>query len=187
MLIKSIQKFLGIEESGFFDPKTKKAWTDYCHKTPGMVFYASQVPNKDYLPKTFLDMLERLNTKGKKTVKTKTPKPTLTQEPKKEEKPQEPEVKKEEQKPAKIVVFGDVVPGDVIDENVVTDLAVGFNEENKAAGIEPLTLSKEEASKGHEPQPADMVSDEIVEVKVEEVKVEEVKELPKKRGRKKKN
>ena len=67
MLIKSIQKFLGVEESGFFDPKTKKAWTDYCHKTPGMVFYASQVPNRDYLPKTFLDMLERLNKKDGKS------------------------------------------------------------------------------------------------------------------------
>lgn len=182
MLIKFIQKFLGIEESGFFDPKTKKAWTDYCHKTPGMVFYASQVPNKDYLPKTFLDMLERLNTKSKKTVKAKTPKPTPTQEPKKEEKPQEPELKKEEPKPAKIVVFGDVVPGDVIEENVVTDLAVSFNEATKAADLEPLALSKEEATKEYEPQPADIVSDEIVEVKVEEVK-----ELPKKRGRKKKN
>jgi hypothetical protein len=182
MLIKSIQKFLGIEESGFFDPKTKKAWTDYCHKTPGMVFYASKVPNKDYLPKTFLDMLERLEKKGKKVVKTKTPKPTPAPEPKKEEKPQEPEVKKEEPKPAKIVVFGDVVPGDVIEENIVTDLAVSFNEETKAVNIEPLTLSKEEETEGYEPQPADMVSDEIVEVKVEEVK-----ELPKKRGRKKKN
>lgn len=182
MLIKSIQKFLGIEESGFFDPKTKKAWTDYCHKTPGMVFYASQVPNKDYLPKTFLDMLERLEKKGKKVAKTKTPKPTPAPEPKKEEKPQEPEVKKEESKPAKIVVFGDVVPGDVIEETVVTDLAVSFNEATKAANIELLTLSKEEATKGYGPQPADMVSDEIVEVKVEEVK-----ELPKKRGRKKKN
>lgn len=182
MLIKSIQKFLGIEESGFFDPKTKKAWTDYCHKTPGMVFYASQVPNKDYLPKTFLDMLERLNKKGKKTVKAKTPKPASAPESKKEEKPQEPEVKKEEPKPAKIVVFGDVVPGDVIEENIITDLAVSFNETTKAADIEPLTLSKEETTKGYEPQPADMVSDEIVEVKVEEVK-----ELPKKRGRKKKN
>lgn len=181
MLIKSIQKFLGIEESGFFDPKTKKAWTDYCHKTPGMVFYASQVPNKDYLPKTFLDMLERLEKKGKKVAKTKTPKPTPAPEPKKEEKPQEPEVK-EEPKPAKIVVFGDVVPGDVIEETVVTDLAVSFNEAAKAANIELLTLSKEEATKGYGPQPADMVSDEIVEVKVEEVK-----ELPKKRGRKKKN
>lgn len=182
MLIKSIQKFLGIEESGFFDPKTKKAWTDYCHKTPGMVFYASQVPNKDYLPKTFLDMLERLNKKGKKTVKAKTPKPASAPELKKEEKPQEPEVKKEEPKPAKIVVFGDVVPGDVIEENIVTDLAVSFNETTKAADIEPLTLSKEETTKGYEPQLTDMVSDEIVEVKVEEVK-----ELPKKRGRKKKN
>lgn len=182
MLIKSIQKFLGVEESGFFDPKTKKAWTDYCHKTPGMVFYASQVPNKDYLPKTFLDMLERLNTKSKKTVKAKTPKPTPASEQKKEEKHQEPEAKKEEPKPAKIVVFGDVVPGDVIEENIVTDLAVSFNEATKAADIEPLTLSKEEATKEYEPQPADIVSDEIVEVKVEEVK-----ELPKKRGRKKKN
>ena len=181
MLIKSIQKFLGVEESGFFDPKTKKAWTDYCHKTPGMVFYASQVPNKDYLPKTFLDMLERLNTKSKKTVKAKTPKPTPASEPKKEEKHQEPEAKKEEPKPAKIVVFGDVVPGDVIEENIVTDLAVSFNEATKADDIEPLTLSKEE-TKEYEPQPADIVSDEIVEVKVEEVK-----ELPKKRGRKKKN
>lgn len=182
MLIKSIQKFLGIEESGFFDPKTKKAWTDYCHKTPGMVFYASQVPNKDYLPKTFLDMLERLNKKGKKTVKTKAPKPTPAPELKKEEKPQEPEVKKEESKPSKIVVFGDVVPGDVIEENVVTDLEVSFNETTKTVGAELLTLSKEETNKGYETQPADMVSDEIVEVKVEEVK-----ELPKKRGRKKKN
>lgn len=180
MLIKSIQKFLGVEESGFFDPKTKKAWTDYCHKTPGMVFYASQVPNKDYLPKTFLDMLERLNTKSKKTVKAKTPNPAP--EPKKEEKPQEPEVKKEEPKPAKIVVFGDVVPGDVIEENVVTDLTVSFNEATKAVDAEPLTLSKEETTKGYEPESADIVSDEIVEVKVEEVK-----ELPKKRGRKKKN
>lgn len=182
MLIKSIQKFLGVEESGFFDPKTKKAWTDYCHKTPGMVFYASQVPNRDYLPKTFLDMLERLNKKDKKTVKSKTPELAPTPEPKKEEKPQEPEVKKEEPKPAKIVVFGDVVPGDVIEENVVTDLTVSFNEATKAAIAEPLPLSKEEATKGYAPQPADMVSDEIVEVKVEEVK-----ELPKKRGRKKKN
>lgn len=182
MLIKSIQKFLGVEESGFFDPKTKKAWTDYCHKTPGMVFYASQVPNRDYLPKTFLDMLERLNKKDKKTVKSKTPEPAPDPEPKKEEKPQEPEVKKEEPKPAKIVVFGDVVPGDVIEENVVTDLTVSFNEATKAAVAEPLPLSKEEATKGYAPQPADMVSDEIVEVKVEEVK-----ELPKKRGRKKKN
>lgn len=182
MLIKSIQKFLGVEESGFFDPKTKKAWTDYCHKTPGMVFYASQVPNRDYLPKTFLDMLERLNKKGKKTVKAKTPEPTTTPEPKKEEKPQEPEVKKEESKPAKIVVFGDVVPGEIIEKNIVTDLTVSFNEATKAAVAEPLPLSKEEATKEYGPQPADMVSDEIVEVKVEEVK-----ELPKKRGRKKKN
>lgn len=179
MLIKSIQKFLGIEESGFFDQKTKKAWTDYCHKTPGMVFYASQVPNKDYLPKSFLERLERAT---KKKVKKTQPK----LEPKKEE-PKKVETKEpdpapeieepKQEKPAKIVVFGDVVSGEIIvgDDGIVADTKY-------PKIIDPdILVENQEPVKEKEPE-ADMVSDEIVEVKVEEVK-----ELPKKRGRKKKN
>lgn len=72
-MIKKIQKFLKIKQTGFFDEKTKQAWKNYCYNTPGMSFYAQLIPCCDNLSPEFQKFLDENLKKGAK--KTTTPKP----------------------------------------------------------------------------------------------------------------
>lgn len=74
MFIKRLQKFLKIPQTGFFDEKTKKHWQNYCHRSPGMVFYAEVIPCAENLPKPFVAQVigEKKNTQsGNKEKKVK--------------------------------------------------------------------------------------------------------------------
>ena len=72
-MIKKIQKFLKVKQTGFFDEKTKQAWKNYCYNTPGMSFYAQLIPCCDNLSPEFQKFLDENLKKGVK--KTTTPKP----------------------------------------------------------------------------------------------------------------
>lgn len=71
-MIKKIQKFLKIKQTGFFDEKTKQAWKNYCYNTPGMSFYAQLIPCCDNLSPEFQEFLDENLKKGAKKT---TPKP----------------------------------------------------------------------------------------------------------------
>lgn len=72
-MIKKIQKFLKIKQTGFFDEKTKQAWKNYCYNTPGMSFYAQLIPCCDNLSPEFQKFLDENLKKGAKKITT--PKP----------------------------------------------------------------------------------------------------------------
>ena len=72
-MIKKIQKFLKIKQTGFFDEKTKQAWKNYCYNTPGMSFYAQLIPCCDNLSPEFQKFLDENLKKG--TKKTQALKP----------------------------------------------------------------------------------------------------------------
>lgn len=72
-MIKKIQKFLKVKQTGFFDEKTKQAWKKYCYNTPGMSFYAQLIPCCDNLSPEFQKFLDENLKKGEKKITT--PKP----------------------------------------------------------------------------------------------------------------
>ena len=80
-MIKKIQKFLKVKQTGFFDEKTKQAWKNYCYNTPGMSFYAQLIPCCDNLSpefQTFLD--ENLKKGAKKSQASKSQKEEVVEE-----------------------------------------------------------------------------------------------------------
>ena len=72
-MIKKLQKFLKVKQTGFFDEKTKQAWKKYCYNTPGMSFYAQLIPCCDNLSPEFQKFLDENLKKGAKKITT--PKP----------------------------------------------------------------------------------------------------------------
>lgn len=72
-MIKKIQKFLKIKQTGFFDEKTKQAWKNYCYNTPGMSFYAQLIPCCDNLSPEFQKFLDENLKKGTKKIQALKP------------------------------------------------------------------------------------------------------------------
>lgn len=84
-MIKKLQKFLKVKQTGFFDEKTKQAWKKYCYNTPGMSFYAQLIPCCDNLSPEFQKFLdENLKKGGKKTQVLKPQKEEVAKEDKDE-------------------------------------------------------------------------------------------------------
>lgn len=93
-MIKKLQKFLKVKQTGFFDEKTKQAWKKYCYNTPGMSFYAQLIPCCDNLSPEFQKFLdENLKKCEKKMKNPKSPKEDPVKEVKDEKVIETPEEK----------------------------------------------------------------------------------------------
>lgn len=90
MFIKTVQKFLKVKQTGYFDETTRRAWKNYCFNARGMSFYANVIPNTENLPKDFYESLfkkqEAKKTKPVKVLEKPTESPVEKTEPKAEEK-----------------------------------------------------------------------------------------------------
>lgn len=93
-MIKKLQKFLKVKQTGFFDEKTKQAWKKYCYNTPGMSFYAQLIPCCDNLSPEFQKFLdENLKKVAKKSQDSKSQKEAVAKEIKDEKVIETPEEK----------------------------------------------------------------------------------------------
>ena len=90
MFIKTLQKFLKVKQTGYFDETTRRAWKNYCFNARGMSFYANVIPNTENLPKSFYDSLfkkqEAKKTKPVKVLEKPAKAPVEETESKAEEK-----------------------------------------------------------------------------------------------------